>query len=105
MIKAIIIIQFIATVLLAFIPVKYWSDYHFLISHSIGYSIATNLIIANFIRLYSEIYKSMIFSLLVSNVFGIIATWTGYEYYSIIFDRYFVVALCVMLWIYLNKKI
>ncbi len=105
MIKAIITFQFLATVLLAFIPVNYWSDYHFLISHSIGYSIATNLVIASFVRFYSEIYKSMIFSLLISNFFGIIATWIGYEYYCLIFDRYFTVAICVILWIYLKKKI
>lgn len=108
-ITAIIVVQFLATVILAFVPVKYWEDYHFLISHTLGYSIASNLIIAAYVWSnpfrFCEIVRAMVVSLLVSNVFGIIATWTDFGFYEKIFDRYFMVAFVVLLWIYLKKKI
>lgn len=103
-----IIVQYLATVLLAWVPEKYWIDFYFLISNLLGYSIVSNFLIAPKIwketKKFCEIIKGMILSLLISNVFSIFALWTSREYYVQTFDRYFLVSFTVLFYLYYFRK-
>lgn len=103
-----IVIQYLATFCLAWIPEKYWINYYFLLSNLLGYSIISNLFIAPKIwkesRRFCEIIKSMIISLFISNLFSIVALWISREYYTKIFDRYFLISFTVLFYLYYIKK-
>lgn len=103
-----IMVQYLATFILSWIPEKYWTNYYFLISNLLGYSIVSNLLIAPKIwketRRFCEIIKGMIFSLIVSNLFSIFALWTSREYYIQTFDRYFLISFTVLVYLYYFKK-
>lgn len=103
-----IFIQYLATFLLAIIPSEYWDNYYFLISNLLGYSIFSNSLIAPKIwketKKYTLFAKSMILSLIISNTFSIIALWTSYEYYTNIFDKYALISLTVLFYLYYIKN-
>lgn len=107
-ITALVIIQFLATVTLAFVPVIYWGDYFYVISNLFGYSIISNYMILTHIWKrpfqYCEIVRAMVLSLMFSNVISILAKFMSYEYYSLVFDRYFLSAFFALLYIYFKKK-
>lgn len=103
-----IVVQYLATFLLAWIPENYWTNFYFLISNLLGYSIVSNLLIAPKIwketRRFCEIIKGMLLSLMISNVFSIFALWTSREYYVQTFDRYFLISFTVLFYLYYFKK-
>lgn len=103
-----IIFQYLITFCLAWIPEKYWTNYYFLISNLLGYSIVSNFLIAPKIwketKKFCEIIKGMILSLMISNVFSIFALWTSREYYTKTFDRYFLISFTVLFYLYYFRK-
>lgn len=103
-----IVVQYLATFLLAWIPENHWIGFYFLISNILGYSIVSNLLIAPKIwketRRFCEVIKGMLLSLMISNVFSIFALWTSREYYVQTFDRYFLISFTVLFYIYYFKK-
>lgn len=107
-ITLLVIIQFLATVVLSFVPVIYWGNYFYVISNLFGYSIISNTMILHHIWKrpfqYCEIVRAMVLSLMFSNVISILAKFMSYEYYSLVFDKYFLSAFCALLYIYFKKK-
>lgn len=107
-VKAVIVLQFYATLILAWVPVYYWRDFYPIISNCVGYSILTNSVLLLFIwsKPYSFglLYRAMVVSLIISNVFSCIALVISYDFYTSIFDKYFTAAFTVLLYLYFKKN-
>ena len=101
-------LQFLATVLVAFMSDDFLSKHFNLLSNTIGYSIISNLMTLVIIWFkpfrYCEIVRAMVLSLILSNVVSILATYMTYDYYSKIFDQYFISAFSVLFYILIKKK-
>lgn len=104
----IITIQYLATCALVYFPEYLLKDYYLAISNFLGYSILSNLLIAPKIwkesHRFCEVIKSMLFSLLVSNTFSILSVWTTHEFYVSQFDKYFLISLTTLVYMYYFKK-
>jgi len=103
--KLIISIQYLATLLLCYIN---YDDSYYTISNVLGYSIFTNLLIAKKVWKMTSfkgmITKSMLLSLFLSNIFSILERFVTREYYENIFDRYFLIATTVIIFLILKNK-
>ena len=100
--------QFLTTVLVAFMSDTFLINWFSLLSNFIGYSITSNLMTLVIIWFkpfrYCEIVRAMVLSLIFSNVISILAHWMTYDYYSKLFDQYFLSAFAVLFYILIRKK-
>lgn len=104
-----VLLQFIVTVLLAWLDPKYWINYIDYISHLVGYSIVSNSIILGFVwskpHKYCDIVRAMLIALIFSNILALLGYFNDYSDYSKQYDRFFIVAFFYLLYVYLSRKI
>lgn len=104
-----VVFQYFATLVFSFIPNQYLENTYFLVSNLFGYSVFTNSIIC--VKIWKsklkhiEILKSMVISMICSNIFSMVALWTTREFYLNIFDRYFLISFTAIIYLYYAKKI